>query len=48
LIASKLIGGAKALALLGGREIENMSDTLKLREVRIETSGDDVVIREII
>ena len=44
-IAPKLIGGDKALSPIGGRGIEKMSEALRLKEMRVEMVGDDLLVR---
>ena len=44
-IAPKLIGGDKALSPVGGRGIEKMTEALRLKEMRVEMVGDDLLVR---
>ena len=42
-IAPKLIGGRRALSPFSGRGIESMGDALRLKDLRVEMIGDDVL-----
>jgi diaminohydroxyphosphoribosylaminopyrimidine deaminase/5-amino-6-(5-phosphoribosylamino)uracil reductase len=44
-IAPKLIGGVRAPSPVGGHGIEKMSDALRLKNVQVETIGDDIYCR---
>ena len=43
-VAPVLIGGEAALSPVGGHGAERMADALRLKDVRIETFGDDVAV----
>ena len=43
-IAPKIIGGRDALSPVGGEGIDKLADALRIKDIKISKTGDDVVI----
>jgi diaminohydroxyphosphoribosylaminopyrimidine deaminase/5-amino-6-(5-phosphoribosylamino)uracil reductase len=42
--ASKIIGGADALGMVGGEGVEKLNDAINLKNVRVRRFGDDILV----
>ena len=43
-IAPTIIGGKEAKLAVGGRGVENLVDSIRLKRVTVEKSGEDVMV----